>query len=116
MRMLIGAVALGLLAGCMAPNMNAARTGGPSKTFVSQKADQLVAQCIQFAWQDESVFGVEADAFLHQESKGGFTVYTRSSEYFADVMTAASGTTVNYYVTHNDAFAERRLAGLATCL
>lgn len=116
MRMLIGAMTLVLLAGCTAPAMNEARTQGPYKTFSSQKADQLVAQCIQFAWQDESVFGVDGDAFLHSGSKGTITVYTRESEYFVDVLSGASGTTVNYYQTVNNSIADRRLSALATCL
>lgn len=116
MRMLIGAMTLGLLAGCASPSMDTARTAAPAKTFTSEKQDQLVAQCIQFSWQDEVVFGVEAAAYLKPGTKGGFTVYTRSAEYFVDVQSAASGTTINYYVAKSDALAERRLASLATCL
>jgi hypothetical protein len=116
MRMLIGAMTLGLLAGCMTQGMSEARSGAPYKTFSSQKQDQLVAQCIQFAWQDESVFGVDAAAYLQPGSKGGFTVHTRDSEYFVDVLSSASGTTVSYYTALSNSIAERRLAALATCL
>jgi hypothetical protein len=116
MRMLIGALTLGVLAGCTAPAMNEARSQGPYKTFLSQKSGQLVAQCIQFAWQDESVFGVEGDAFIHSGSQNKLTVYTRGSEYFVDVLGGASGTTVNYYQTLSNSIAERRLSALATCL
>ncbi|MEB0078482.1 hypothetical protein QN386_24755 [Pseudomonas sp. CCI3.2] len=116
MRMLIGALTLVLLAGCVSPSMDSARTTTPAKTFTSEKKEDLVAQCIQFAWQDELMFGVEADAYLKPGTKGGFMVYTRSAEYFVDVQSAASGTTVNYFVAKGDALAERRLASLATCL
>lgn len=116
MRMLVGAIALGLLAGCAGPSMNQARTAAPYKTFTSEKKDQLVAQCIQFAWQDETLFGVDAAAYLQPGPTGGFTVYTRGSEYFIDVVAGASGTTINYYVVDGDALAERRLGTLATCL
>lgn len=116
MRMLVGAIALGLLAGCAGHSMNQARTTAPTKTFTSEKKDQLVAQCIQFAWQDETLFGVDAAAYLQPGEAGGFTVYTRSSEYFIDAVSGASGTTINYYVVEGDALAERRLGALATCL
>lgn len=116
MRIFIGALTLGFLAGCASPSMDMARTVAPSKTFTSEKKDELVAQCIQFAWQDNVMFGVEADAYLKPGTKGGFTVYTRSAEYFADVQSAATGTTINYYVAKDDALTERRLASLATCL
>lgn len=116
MRMLAGAMALGLLVGCAGHSMNQARTTAPYKTFTSEKKDQLVAQCIQFAWQDETLFGVEADAYLQPGVAGGFTVYTRSSEYFIDAVSGPSGTTINYYVVQGDALAERRLGALATCL
>ncbi|MGV8917271.1 MAG: hypothetical protein ACOH2R_05655 [Pseudomonas sp.] len=116
MRMLAGLVALGLLAGCSTHSMDQARTAAPTKTFASEKKDQLVAQCIQFAWQDETMFGVEAAAYLQPGSAGGYTVYTRSSEYFVDVTSNAAGTTVNYYITTVDGLAERRLGTLATCL
>jgi hypothetical protein len=96
--------------------MDTARSAAPVKTFTSEKQDQLVAQCIQFAWQDDVMFGVEADAYLKPGTKGGFTVYTRSAEYFVDVQSAASGTTINFFVANGDALAERRLASLATCL
>ncbi|MNQ93732.1 hypothetical protein D3C85_1092140 [compost metagenome] len=74
-----------------------------------------MAQCIQFAWQDEDVFGVDAGAFL-DPSKTGFTVYTRGAEYFADVSGAVAATTVNYYAATDDDIAQRRLAALATCM
>jgi hypothetical protein len=43
-------------------------------------------------------------------------VYTRSAESFVDVITEASGTTLNYYAQKDDFVAKRRLAALATCL
>ncbi|WP_397452734.1 hypothetical protein [Pseudomonas sp. NA-150] len=116
MRMLAGLMTLGLLAGCSTHSMDQARTAAPTKTFTSEKKDQLVAQCVQFAWQDETMFSVEAAAYLQPGPAGGYTVYTRSSEYFIDVTSSAAGTTVNYYITNADALAERRLATLATCL
>ncbi|MCP2073328.1 UNVERIFIED_ORG: hypothetical protein J2Y77_002764 [Pseudomonas lini] len=116
MRMLTVALAATLLAGCAGSAMNQARTQTPYKTLSSDKPEQLVAQCIQFSWQDEAVFGVDAGAYLQPGKKGGSTVYTRSAESFVDLETGASGTVLNYYAKQDDFVAKRRLAALATCL
>ncbi len=78
MRMLTVALAATLLAGCAGSAMNEARTQAPYKTLTSDKPEQVVAQCVQFSWQDEAVFGVDAGAYLQTGKKGGSTVYTRS--------------------------------------
>jgi hypothetical protein len=116
MRILIGAVAVVLLAGCTTPAMNEARSKSPYKTLSSNKPEKVVAQCIQFAWQDESVFGVDAGAFMQPGEPGGYTVYTTGAQYFVDVQSAASGTNTNYYAASDSWVAKRRLAALATCL
>ena len=116
MRILMVALAVTLLAGCAGSTMNDARTGTPYKTLTSNKPEKVVAQCVQFSWQDEAVFGVDASAYLQPGKKGGSTVYTRSAEAFVDVTTDASGTQLNYYVQKDDFVAKRRLAALATCL
>lgn len=116
MRMLTVALAASLLAGCAGSAMNQARTQAPYKTLASDKPAQVVAQCVQFAWQDEAVFGVDAAAYLQPGEKGGLTVYTRSAESFVDVLAGANGTALNYYAQHEDFVAKRRLAALATCL
>lgn len=92
MRILMVALAATLLAGCAGSAMNDARTKTPYKTLTSDKPEKIVAQCVQFAWQDEAVFGVDAGAYLQPGKKGGSTVYTRSAESFVDVTTDASGT------------------------
>ncbi|MDO7896083.1 hypothetical protein [Pseudomonas citrulli] len=116
MRMLTVALAATLLAGCAGSTMNQARTQAPYKTLASDKPAQVVAQCVQFSWQDEAVFGVDAAAYQQPGEQGGLTVYTRSAESFVDVQAGASGTTLNYYAQHDDFIAKRRLAALATCL
>lgn len=116
MRMLIGTLAVVALAGCMGPGMNQARTTGPTKSFMSSKAGDAVAECIQFSWQDEAVFGVDAAAYLQPGYKGGTTVYTRGSEFFADVRHEGAGTVVDYYATNSKPIGARRLAAVATCL
>ncbi|MNO92386.1 hypothetical protein D3C76_839580 [compost metagenome] len=116
MRVLIGALAAALLAGCASSAMEGARQNSPTKIFTSNKPGDVVAQCIQFAWQDEDVFGVDAAAFLDPSKSGGFTVYTRSAEYFADIGGAQAATTVSYYATEDSETAQLRLAALATCM
>jgi hypothetical protein len=116
MRILLGALAMTLLAGCMTPAMNEARSKSPYRTLSSNKPEKVVAQCVQFAWQDESVFGVDAGAFMQPGESGGYTVYTIGAAYFVDVQSVASDTTANYYAESDSWSAKRRLAALATCL
>ena len=116
MRILMVALAVTLLAGCAGSVMDDARTKTPYKTLKSNKPTTIVAECVQFSWQDEAVFGVDASAYLEPGKKGGSTVYTRSAEAFVDVTTDASGTQLNYYAQKDDFVAKRRLAALATCL
>jgi uncharacterized protein YceK len=116
MRILMVALAVTLLAGCAGSVMSDARGKPPYKTLNSNKPEKDVAQCVQFSWQDEAVFGVDASGYLQPGEKGGTTVYTRSAESFVDVTTNASGTVLSYYAQHDDFVAKRRLAALATCL
>ncbi|KAA0943380.1 MULTISPECIES: hypothetical protein [unclassified Pseudomonas] len=117
MRMVvIGALVLASLAGCAGSKMKDARSAAPYKTLASDKAALVVAQCIQFGWQDESVFGVDAGGFMEPAEGGGHTVYTTGGDYFVDVRGAGNATTVNYYAAEDNWAAKRRLAALATCL
>jgi len=116
MRILMVALAATVLAGCAGSVMDDSRTKTPYKVLTSDKPEKVVAQCVQFGWQDEAVFGVDAGAYLQPGKKGGSTVYTRSAESFVDVTSDASGTVLNYYAQKDDFVAKRRLAALATCL
>ncbi|MBF4207045.1 hypothetical protein EI533_04800 [Pseudomonas donghuensis] len=116
MRVVMAMVAAALLAGCASSAMEAARSQAPTKAFSSSKAADVVAQCIQFGWQDEEVFGVDASGYLEPGKQGGFTVYTREAESFADIRAQGGSTAVSYYAKNNDSVALRRMAALATCL
>ncbi len=117
MRMLIGAVSLAMLAGCVSPAMNEARSKSPTRVLASQKPTPLVAECVQFSWQDEAVFGVDASGYINTDKTGTMTVYTRGGESFADLVPQGAGTAVSYYAAKpDDSVALRRLAMLATCL
>ena len=117
MRMLIGVLSLALLAGCVSPAMDTARGKAPTRVLASAKPTPLVAECIKFSWQDESVFGVDASAYINSDKAGQQTVYTRGAESFVDLLPQGTGTAVSYYAKQpDDAAAMRRLAMLATCL
>jgi hypothetical protein len=114
MKLLISAVALALLAGCTSPS-NQARAVGPYKTYSSQKSAVVVAQCIEYSWQDQAMIGAEADAFM-QSGEHGFTVFNTGAEFFVDVQAQGAGSSVRYYAPPSSQAAERRGAALATCL
>jgi hypothetical protein len=116
MRILIGAVAVMLLAGCMAPTMNEARQKGPDKVLYSKKSDKAVAQCAQYEWQNQSLFGVTPEATLQAGRDSGYTVFTAGSEYFADIQPGASGAVVKYYAVLNNWISAKRLTALQSCL
>lgn len=116
MRVVLALSAALLLAGCASSTMEAARGHAPTAHLNSQKNQEIVAQCLQYSWQDEAVFGVDASGYLEPRKQGGFTVYTRDAESFADIYTQAGGTRVDYYAQNNDSVALRRKAAAATCL
>ena len=115
-KVVLGALVLAALAGCAGAKMKEARAGSPYKTMASDKVTLAVAECIQFGWQDESVFGVDAGGFKEPIGVSGFTVYTTDGKYFVDVQSAGAGSSVKYYAAEDDMPAKRRLAALATCL
>lgn len=116
MRALLPMTAALMLIGCASSTMEAARNGQPSARLDSQKAPELVAQCIQFSWQEESRFGVDASGYLETRKGGGLTVYTREAESFVDVYPQAGATRIDYYAQKNDMVALQRKAAAATCL
>ncbi|POG02751.1 hypothetical protein BGP82_15640 [Pseudomonas putida] len=116
MRAILPLAAVLMLAGCASATMETARGGKPTAQLDSHKAPALVAQCIQFSWQEEKVFGDDASGYLEQRKQGGFTVYTREGEAFVDVYPQSGGTRVDYYAKQNDGVALQRRAAAATCL
>ena len=92
MRALVPMVAALVLVGCASATMEAARGNAPTAQLDSHKAPEIVAQCIQFSWQEEAAFGVDASGYLEPRKQGGFTVYTREAESFADIYPQSGGT------------------------
>lgn len=112
--LLICAAALG---GCVGSTMTSARNAPPTKVLASEKAAQRVAECIEFSWQSEAMFGIDANAYLNAGKDGMFTVYTREAAYFVDVRAQGAGATLNFYApTQPSAVTDTRLAAIATCL
>jgi len=105
-----------LMVGCASSTMDAARTGAPSAQLDSRKPAGRVAECIQYSWQDEVVFGVDASGYKDARKDGGFTVYTREAQAFVDVYPQGQGTHVDFYAKPQDGTALRRKAAAATCL
>jgi hypothetical protein len=114
MKYLIVATAVAALAGCTSPS-NQARALGPYQSYSSQKAAAVVAQCIEYSWQDEAMMGTEADAFM-QTTADGFTIYNTGAEFFVDVKPQGAGSGVLYYAPQSAMATQRRGAALATCL
>ncbi|MDZ5603853.1 hypothetical protein SJI00_13805 [Pseudomonas sp. RP23018S] len=116
MRALLPMAAALLMVGCASSTMDAARTGPPSAQLDSRKPAERVAECIQYSWQDEAVFGVDASGYKDARKGGGFTVYTREAQAFVDIYPKGAGTHVDFYAQQQDSTALRRKAGAATCL
>lgn len=115
-RLIISALAVASLCGCMAPTMNEARQEGPAKVLYSKKTDKALAQCVQYEWQNQSLFGVTPEATLQPGRDNGYTVFTAGSEYFVDIQTGASGSVAKYYAVLNNWISAKRLAALQSCL
>ncbi|XKU40495.1 hypothetical protein BG51_23250 [Pseudomonas [fluorescens] ATCC 17400] len=116
MRILIAAVAVAMLAGCMAPTMNEARQSGPYKVLHSKKSDKNVAECVQYEWQNQAIFGGTPGATLQAGRPSGYTVFTEASAYFVDVQPEGAGSVSKYYVVLPNWIANKRLAVLQGCL
>lgn len=116
MRALVPVAIAMLMAGCASSTMQASRAGSPSAQLDSGKNPDVVAQCIQYRWQDEAMFGEDAGAYLEARKGGGFTVYTREAQAFVDVYTQAGGTRVDFYAQQQNNMTLWRKASAATCL
>lgn len=116
MRVLIATFTLGLLAGCTNPSMQEMRASGPAKVYISAKKEDAVSKCILFAWQETTLKGGGMPMGLQPGRRGGSTVFVGNSEIFADVLSASSGSRVEYF-NLGDSWASRILRpALETCL
>lgn len=116
MRILIAAVAVAMLAGCMAPTMNEARQQGPYKVLTSKKTDAALAKCVQYEWQNQPIFGGAPGATLQPGRDAGYTVFTEGAQYFVDIQPERAGSVAKYYVVVGNWIANKRLTALQSCL
>jgi hypothetical protein len=96
--------------------MNEVRQDGPNKILFSKKTDKALAQCIQYEWQNQSLFGVTPEATMQAGRDSGYTVFTAASEYFVDIKSEASGAEAKYYVIADNWIARARLEKIQSCL
>lgn len=104
------------LSGCVAPTMNEARQEGPYRVMTSKKSDSALAKCVQYEWQNQSIFGGTPGATLQPGRDTGYTVFTEGSQYFVDIQPKGSGAEAKYYVVVGNWIANKRLTALQGCL
>ncbi|WP_213881459.1 hypothetical protein [Pseudomonas sp. dw_358] len=105
------------LGGCVGHNMTSTRAGGPTRVLSSEKPALRVAECVEFSWQNDAMFGIDANAYLNKGADGVLTVYTREAAYLADVKAAGAGASITFYApAQSSEVTGKRLAALATCL
>lgn len=116
MRVLIGAVGLALLAGCA--SMNEIRVDGPARSFSSAKATNDVAECVLFAWQNQSLMGAHYGASIQPLAGGGRTVISVGEFEFVDFKSVSSVTKVDVYFQAGlmDWRKNRRIEAVESCL
>jgi hypothetical protein len=116
MRILIGALAVALLAGCSTPSMTDMRAKGPAKTYSSVKKEDVLSKCILFAWQDGELSGGGMPMGMQPGRSAGPSVYAGNREYFADVSDTSAGASVKYYEVGNTWGSKILRSELEACL
>lgn len=116
MRVIVVMLSLVLLAGCA--SMNEKRAAGPAYTNNSSKPVDQVAECVLFAWQNQSLMGAHYAAALQPLAGGGKTVIGAGEVEFADFKAVGSGTRVHLYFQTGlmDWRKNRRIEAINTCL
>lgn len=93
------------------------RADGPMKTFTSAKPEQQVAECILYAWQNESLAGVHYPVSLQPKPGGGKTVVSANYREMADVTGGNSRTKVEFFSDSSMSWiSDRRAASVKSCL
>ena len=97
MRLIVGALAVALLAGCA--TTNDIRSNPPIVKVSSSKSAKLVAECIRDGWQGTSLIGGSVGGVL-QTSGEKYSVIAPNSEspwHVADVTPTPNGSMVAYH-------------------
>jgi len=116
MRILIGALAVALLAGCVSPTISQMRDKGPAGTYTSAKSEGDLSKCVLFAWQDTSLAGSAPTVSIQPGRDGGTTVTTGGNEYFVDLKSAGSKTSARYYEVGDTWISRKLQPKLKSCL
>jgi len=116
MKALLLAVGLALLMGCA--SMNEKRADGPARSFSSAKSVDNLAECVLFAWQNQSLMGAHYGASIQPLPGGGRTVISVGEVEFADFRGSNSGTKVDLYFQSGlmDWRKNRRVEAVNSCL
>lgn len=110
-----GAIALAL-GGCTASPQEM-REDGPMKTFTSSKPEQQVAECVLYAWQNESLAGVHYSVSLQPKPGGGKTVVSANYREMVDVTGSNGRTKVEFFSDSSMSWiSDRRAASVKSCL
>jgi hypothetical protein len=111
----VGAMVLAL-GGCTTSPQEM-RADGALKSFITPKPAEQVAECILYAWQNESLAGVHYDVNLQPRPGGGKSVVSASNREMADVISGKGSTKVEFYSSSSMSWiSERRMASLKPCL
>lgn len=93
------------------------RTEGPLNSFTTSKTEQQVAECILYAWQNESLAGAHYNVTLQPRPGGGKTVVSANNREMADVIGSKKTTKVQFFSSSSMSWiSDRRVASLKTCL
>lgn len=106
-----------LITGC-AGSIQEMREIGPQRVFASAKPEQQVAECILFAWQNQSLAGVHYDVSLLPKAGGGRTVANTGYREIADVQSSDTGSKVEFFSNGGRMtwISDKRVAALQSCL
>ncbi|MBA6063082.1 hypothetical protein [Pseudomonas juntendi] len=116
MRVMVTILSFVLLGGCA--SMNEKRAAGPAFTANSSKRVDKVAECVLFAWQNQSLMGAHYAAALQPLAGGGNTVISAGEVEFADFDAANGKTQVRLYFQTGlmDWRKKRRIEAVESCL
>lgn len=117
MQRIIAAGVIALTLGGCTISPQEMRADGPAKTFTSTKPEQEVAECILYAWQNESLAGVHYSVSLQPKPGGGRTVVSANYREMVDVTSSNSQTKVEFFSDSSMGWiSERRAASAKSCL
>jgi hypothetical protein len=115
MRVLAGAMAVMLLAGC-AKSITELRQAGPEARLYSSKSVDDVSKCIVFAWQGFTSYGDHLEVFMLPSRGGGSTVFTRQNQFVVDVDPTQGRTQVLFFQSGDGNMSRTLLGNVKSCL